>query len=297
MKIGRSVIFGLVGTSFVVVGFWLEWIVRGGGNSLLAVAVKVLLFPAACVAFALSDGRRKEGVSFRKRLLSVCGKGKVGAADIAVPVCAGVLFWFFAAFFSDGIVSVFEAATERISLFPGPVLPDGGEYAAALVLKGVLLPAGAAFFYFGIGRGFYGETKGGTAMLVLYATFVEFSAESVIVFAAVNALCARLTKKSDSAIPAAIASVVFSLCNLTVPFFATLPFSCRLVTTVETAAYYGPVSVGIGLLFLAAVVLLLGFYGKEEKSEKKAGSEDKFVFFGACVLYFVLAVALNAGIA
>ena len=76
------------------------------------------------------------------------------------------------------------------------------------------------------------------------------------------------------------------------------PFSYTLVTSPETAKYYGFVSAGIGLLFLAATVSIQLFF-KGDNGEKpllKITSDDRVSFFGTAALYAILTIVIYCGI-
>ena len=109
---------------------------------------------------------------------------------------------------------------------------------------------------------------------------------------------ASMKKCGDKTIAPLIITLVYSLVNIVFPLITTLPFSYTLVTSPETAEYYGFVSAGIGLLFLAATISIQLFF-KGDNSEKpllKITSDDRFSFFGTAALYAILTIVIYCGI-
>lgn len=295
MKTDKSIISGFFCASLTFLSFLLYVLQARFGMPYLFLSLKTAIFAAACLLFPLfvSTGE------YKRKLANEAFNGKTGTTNIICGVLSGITFCFFAAFCYSGIVSLYESFTGKIIIFTSSVNPTAGEVIATVSLKGVLLPALSATFYYGALGGYFADKKHGVLMVAIYASLCEFSPESAVIALMLNVLASASMKKcGDKTIAPLIITLVYSLVNIVFPLITTLPFSYTLVTSPETAKYYGFVSAGIGLLFLAATVSIQLFF-KGDNGEKpllKITSDDRVSFFGTAALYAILTIVIYCGI-
>lgn len=297
MKLTKSLILGLESFALVFACFMLFFLETRIGNAYLFLAIKILIFAALFFISPLlfeKENRKKE--NYFKRLLDGNNVNKTSFVNIALFALSAGLLYFFSAFCYSGVIGLYEAVTEQIVVFGSSSAVNAGTIAISVLLKGILLPVFVSSFYYGCGGKLYRNKKYGTVALILFATFTEFSIDGVLVLLCLNILLGIIESKTNSAIVPMIAYTVYSLCGVIVSFAGELPYSYKLITSVETAWYYSAISFGIGLICLAASIVTASFVKPEVTNVKKevASGEEKFVFFGACVLYLVLTIAIYA---
>lgn len=297
MKWTKSLIFGLESFALVFVCFMLFFLENRFGNAYLFLAIKIFVFVALFFVPSLfCKKENREQKNYVKGLLNSNNVKKTSYVNVALSALAAGLLYFFSAFCYSGVIGFYEAITEQIVVFASSVAIDAGTVILSVLLKGILLPIFVSSFYYGCGGKLYRDKKYGTFALILFATFTEFSIDGVLVLLCLNILLGITESKTNSAIAPIIAYVVYSLCGVIVSLAGGLPYSYMLITSVETAWYYSAISFGIGLICLAASIVAASFIKPEVTNVKKntASGEEKFVFFGACVLYLVLIIAIYA---
>ncbi len=295
MKNDKPIISGFFCAALTFLSFLLYVLQERVGLPYLFVSLKTVLFAAACLLFPLCGSKG----DYKREIISEAFNGKTSAINIVCGILSGITFYFFAAFCYSGIVSLYEGYTGKITIFTSSVKPSAGEIVAAISLKGCLLPITIAAFYYGALGRYFEDKKLGVLTVALYATFCEFSLESAAVMLLLNVLASTSMRKCGykTIIPLSVI-LVYSLLNVIFPLITALPFSYTLVTSPETAKYYGFVSAGIGLLFLAATVLIHSLLkgDNDEKPLLKSTSDDRLSFFGTAALYVVLTIVIYCGI-
>lgn len=299
MKLTQSLLFALVSVGLVFVCFILFFLETLFGNPCLFLAIKTAIFAALCFVLPVIGQKKvQEKQTYGKLLLRSHNIVKTDVLNVALSALAAVLLYFFAAFCYSGVICFYEAVTEKIAIFGSSVASSAGAVILSLSLKGILLPLFVSAFYFGKGGKLFGKKQYGMPIVVLFATFIDFSLDGVLILFAINILLAAIEKKTQSATSSIIAYVAYSLCGAIVSLIGTLPYSYMLVSSVETAWYYSTISFGIGLIFLAASIFVLDFVKVKTQAEEKReviklSGEEKCVFCGTCVLYLILTVATH----
>lgn len=287
MKHDLTFRYNLLAVALVFLAFWQTLLAGFITTSALMTAFSVLsplvflglpLFVYPAIA-AKADGKKYAAAFAECYTVKKCRGGALifGAA-------AGIAGYFAYLYLYSAAVCLHEYAAEQITLF-GAFSADG-TYALVVLTQGVFAAAAAELMFRGGSR--YSGVLG-LIVPVLFGMTLGYDVDVWLKWLAVGAIGITLTRRTGSVLPAVLSSVLFSVLGMTLGNFADLPFTFRLVTSVETALYYGLMSVALGALALGGcVALCMAARGGEKREKEKLSKDDVITLVCTVVMYALL---------
>lgn len=276
MKGDKAVRYNLFVVSLIFFNFWSRllslriknttaafWVALLAPSA--ALLIPVLVYPFACLK---PDGRRGFGTRF-----SECyTMKKCGVKNLFLSVFIGIFAYIFYIYTYSSAVCFYEYAAKTVSVYTYSVSFDW-RLTAVWALQGVLVPFLTELAFRGAGNAVYGETRLKFVAPVLFGLFMSFSADGWTKGLIAGIFAVAVLSRSESVWSSVVISVLFSLLHYTIGNFFIFPFSFQTVSSVETALFFGFVSMAVAIFALGAATL--GVMSMSRRAETKKGKIQK----------------------